>query len=91
MGYSVTAHVPRPRLLHHRGSFNPVRIQSLHGRAAHHIRLALQPGLSLFEALVRPLAEAGITAGGMAAGAVTVTPRGAWCFPNRPGWRRRGP
>ncbi|PZR14683.1 MAG: DUF296 domain-containing protein [Azospirillum brasilense] len=61
MGYSVTAHVPRPRLLHHRGSFNPVRIQSLHGRAARHIRLALQPGLSLFEALVRPLAEAGIT------------------------------
>ena len=61
MGYSVTASVPRPRLLHHRGSFNPVRIQSLHGRAARHIRLVLQPGLSLFEALVRPLAGAGIS------------------------------
>lgn len=52
---------PRPRTLIHPGRFDPVRIRSMHGASARHFRLALQPGLSLFEALVRPLAEQGVT------------------------------
>jgi len=51
---------PRPRTLVHPGRFNPVRIQSMHSAAARHIRLALKPGLSLFDALVRPLSEEGV-------------------------------
>jgi predicted DNA-binding protein with PD1-like motif len=51
---------PRARTLVHPGPFNPVRIQSKRSASARHIRLALEPGASLFEALVRPLAEAGI-------------------------------
>jgi predicted DNA-binding protein with PD1-like motif len=51
---------PRPRTLIHPGRFNPVRIQSMHATSARHFRLALQPGRSLFEALVRPLVEEGV-------------------------------
>jgi predicted DNA-binding protein with PD1-like motif len=51
---------PRPRTLIHPGPFNPVRIESIHATSARHFRLALQPGRSLFEALVRPLAEQGV-------------------------------
>jgi len=50
----------RPRILIHPGRFNPVRIQSIRATSARHFRLALQPGRSLFEALVRPLAEQGV-------------------------------
>lgn len=53
-------HVPRPRTLIHPGRFNPVRIQSLRSTAGRHVRLALMPGTSLFDGLVRPLAEIGI-------------------------------
>src|SRR5689334_21661806 len=52
---------PRPRTLIHPGRFNPVRIQSLRSPSARHVRLALLPGLTLFDALVKPLAEIGIT------------------------------
>lgn len=52
---------PRPRTLIHPGRFNPVRIQSLVSTTARHVRLQLQPGLSLFDALVGPLAAIGIT------------------------------
>ena len=51
---------PRARTLIHPGPFNPVRIQSRQSARARHIRLALEPGVSLFDGLVRPLAEAGI-------------------------------
>lgn len=51
---------PRARTLIHPGPFNPVRIHSRHSPAARHVRLLLQPGMSLFDALVQPLAEAGI-------------------------------
>lgn len=60
MASRVTSEFPRPRTLIHPGAFNPVRIQSRRSAGARHIRLALQPGLSLFEALVRPLAAMGI-------------------------------
>ncbi len=50
----------RPRTLIHPGAFNPVRIQSRHSPTARHIRLSLQPGLSLFDALVQPLVAAGV-------------------------------
>ena len=53
--------VPRPRTLIHPGRFNPVRIQSLRSPEARHVRLALLPGVSLFDGLVKPLAEIGIT------------------------------
>ncbi|CAN5304601.1 DUF296 domain-containing protein [soil metagenome] len=50
----------RARLLVHPGPSNPVRIQSRHARAARHIRLSLQPGRSLLDALIGPLAQIGI-------------------------------
>jgi predicted DNA-binding protein with PD1-like motif len=57
----VTTGVPRPRTLIHPGRFNPVRIQSHHSSRGRHVRLALLPGVSLFDGLVKPLAEIGIT------------------------------
>jgi predicted DNA-binding protein with PD1-like motif len=60
MASSVSTEFPRPRMLIHPGTSNPVRIQSRHCLRARHIRLALQPGLTLFDALVRPLAEIGV-------------------------------
>lgn len=53
-------HLPRSRTLVHPGSFNPVRIHSKRAVSARHFRLSLQPGLSLFEALVKPLAQMGV-------------------------------
>ncbi len=50
----------RVRTLVHPGPVNPVRISSMHSHRGRHIRLMLQPGLSLFEALVTPLAAMGI-------------------------------
>jgi predicted DNA-binding protein with PD1-like motif len=49
------------RTLNHPGPFSPVRIQSLHSEAARHIRLTLQPGRNLFDALVQPLYAMGVT------------------------------
>jgi predicted DNA-binding protein with PD1-like motif len=57
----VTTGFPRPRTLIHPGRFNPVRIQSHHSSRGRHVRLALLPGVSLFDGLVKPLAEIGIT------------------------------
>ncbi|WP_019938612.1 PCC domain-containing protein [Bordetella sp. FB-8] len=51
---------PRSRTLIHPGAFNPVRIQSKLSQRARHVRLALQPGASLFEGLVAPLLSLGI-------------------------------
>lgn len=51
---------PRPRTLIHPGRFNPVRIRSMQSDCARHFRVSLQPGRSLFEALVEPLAEVGV-------------------------------
>ena len=50
----------RPRTLVHPGPFNPVRISTLHAPRGRHLRLALQPGANLFDALVKPLHAAGI-------------------------------
>ena len=52
---------PRARILMHPGPFNPVRIQSLRSPSARHVRLMLQPGRTLYESLVQPLASIGIT------------------------------
>jgi predicted DNA-binding protein with PD1-like motif len=60
MASRVTSEFPRPRTLIHPGAFNPVRIRSRHCEGARHVRLALQPGLTLFDALVLPLAAMGI-------------------------------
>lgn len=51
---------PRPRTLVHPGAFNPVRIHSRHADRGAHYRLALQPGMSLYDALIAPLAEIGV-------------------------------
>jgi predicted DNA-binding protein with PD1-like motif len=48
------------RTLMHPGPLDPIRIRSLHSRRGRHIRLMLQPGLSLFDALVSPLGAVGI-------------------------------
>lgn len=53
--------LPLPsRTLIHPGPFNPVRISTLYADRGRHLRLALGPGLSLFDALVKPLYAAGI-------------------------------
>ncbi len=61
MKAEATTQIPRPRILVHPGRFNPVRINSLHCETARHVRLALMPGTSLFDSLVKPLAKMGIT------------------------------
>jgi predicted DNA-binding protein with PD1-like motif len=50
----------RARTMIHPGAFNPVRIQSRRAPSARHIRLLLQPGASLFDGLVKPLARMGV-------------------------------
>ena len=50
----------RARTMIHPGAFNPIRIQSKRSASARHIRLLLQPGVSLFDGLVRPLARLGV-------------------------------
>lgn len=55
-----TSQASRPRTIVHPGAFNPVRIQSKNSVAARHVRLSLAPGQSLFDGLVRPLAEMNI-------------------------------
>ena len=61
MTQSLHAGYHRPRMLRHVGRFSPVRIHSMHHQSGRHIRLLLVPGLSLYDALVRPLAEIGVT------------------------------
>jgi len=61
MTAAVIDPLPRPRTLIHPGRFNPVRIKSMHSEQARHFRLVLQPGTSLFEALVAPLERVGVT------------------------------
>lgn len=60
MSASATTRPARPRMLIHPGRPDPVRIRSLCSATGRHVRLALTPGKSLFDALVQPLAEIGI-------------------------------
>lgn len=53
-------HFPRPRTLIHPGMSSPVRINSLRSPSARHVRLYLEPGISLYDAIVLPLAAMGI-------------------------------
>lgn len=50
----------RTRTLAHPGRYNPIRINQMTSRAGKHIRLSLQPGVSIFDGLVSSLAEMGI-------------------------------
>jgi len=50
----------RPRTFKHPGRPGPVRIQSENSLQARHFRLKLQPGISLFEAIVEPLRAVGV-------------------------------
>jgi len=56
---------PRPRTLVHPGPFDPVRIQHRHAARGRHFRLALEPGLSLHDAIVAPLRERGVECASM--------------------------
>ncbi len=56
----MKSRVPGPHSLVHPGPLNPVRIKSMHCERGRHVRLSLSPGLSLYDALVAPLARAGI-------------------------------
>lgn len=51
---------PRARTIIHPGPFNPVRIQSRRSERARHLRLLVEPGVSLYDGLVGPLSEMGI-------------------------------
>jgi predicted DNA-binding protein with PD1-like motif len=59
------AALPRARTLAHPGPAAPVRLEHLHAAAARHVRLALAPGLSVRDAIVRPLHALGIRAASM--------------------------
>lgn len=61
----AVAQPPRPRTLIHPGRFNPIRIQSLRSSAGRHVRLALQPGISLFDGIVESLAALDIKSASM--------------------------
>lgn len=58
--FNASSQAHRPRMMLHPGPFNPVRIQSRHSASGRHVRLTLVPGLSLFDAIVKPLIEIGI-------------------------------
>lgn len=60
-----TSHLPRPRTLIHPGRLNPVRIQSMETARTRHVRLSLEPGRSLFDAIVEPLVALKITSASM--------------------------
>lgn len=47
----------RARTLQHPGQYDPIRIKSEHSREARHFRLSLEPGRTLYDALVVPLSE----------------------------------
>lgn len=51
---------PRARTLAHPGPYNPARIQSRITNSARHLRIQLQPGISLYDGLVKPLQELGV-------------------------------
>jgi predicted DNA-binding protein with PD1-like motif len=51
---------PHARTLVHPGPCNPMRIVSRHAERARHFRLRLEPGRTLFDAIVRPLAASGV-------------------------------
>lgn len=55
-----TSKLVRARTLIHPGAFNPVRIHSKRAPSARHVRLLLEPGISLFDGLVKPLAALGV-------------------------------
>jgi len=56
----TTLELPRSRTLVHPGPFDPVRIRSMQSKGGRHFRLKLQPGLTLFDALMKPLYEMGV-------------------------------
>ena len=51
----------QPRYLRQPGRFNPVRIQSVASPFGRHIRLLLQPEMSIYDAIVKPLAALDIS------------------------------
>src|SRR5699024_10781205 len=53
--------LPRSRTLLHPGPAAPARIRTMQAPRAQHVRLSLQPGCSLFDALVQPLARLDIS------------------------------
>ncbi len=53
------------RTLQHPGPVSSLRINSCSGAGSRHFRLRLEPGRSLFDALVQPLAKAGVQSAGM--------------------------
>ncbi len=54
------AALPRPRTLVHPGPCNALRLEHRQAPGARHLRLALPPGMSLFDAIVTALASAGV-------------------------------
>lgn len=60
MAIEPSSKLTRARTMIHPGAFNPVRIQSRRSPRARHIRLLLQPGVSLFDGLVKPLLRQGV-------------------------------
>ncbi len=54
-------HKSRTRTFAHPGRYNPVRVNCLTSNAGKHIRLYLEPGICLYDGLVKPLATMGIS------------------------------
>lgn len=60
---TLTRH--RARMIRHPGRFDPIRIRSERALSGRHWRLLLQPGRSLQDAIVEPLAAVGIRSASM--------------------------
>ena len=60
MPANTTVPYPRARTIVHPGPFNSIRIQSRHADRARHLRFVVQPGSSLYDGLIQPLARLGI-------------------------------
>ena len=60
MAPGTNAKGTQPRFLRQPGRFNPIRINTVSSPYGRHIRLLLEPGKTLFDAIVNPLAEQNI-------------------------------
>ena len=57
--------LPRARTLVHPGPVGPVRIEHQHAHRGRHVRLALQPGMTMQDAILEPLLALGMSSASM--------------------------
>ena len=63
--FTTAAALPRARTLVHPGPVGPIRIEHRHANRARHVRLVLEPGRTMQEAIIEPLLRLGVQAASM--------------------------